>query len=104
MVGRAEIQNKPVPHPTWQLKIRKVISAVEVPPEEQGISIPLPNPQSRILVTGREVSITSGYGKPVGLWLSEKATEVQGAVVFLKAKAQTYSNSFSLSSSTRPAF
>lgn len=46
--------------------------AVEVLPEEQGVSSPHPNPQPSILVPGREVSIISGYGKPVELWLSEK--------------------------------
>ena len=53
----------------WQLKIRRDISAVEIPLEEKGVPDLHQAPQLRYLVLGREVPITSGCENHWRLWL-----------------------------------
>ena len=46
--------------------------AAEVPPEEQGVSVPYQASQLRVQVPGREVPIAFGCRNQQELWLSQK--------------------------------
>lgn len=51
----------------WQMKIGRDILASEVPPEVQGGLSPTPDPEPRVPVPERDVPITSGCKKAVGI-------------------------------------
>ena len=64
--------NRLVSHPQVKLKNQdQDISAAEVPPEKQGVSVPHQVPQPKGLVSGRKVPIASGCENKEKLWLSE---------------------------------
>ena len=55
----------------WQIKIGRDISTAEVLPKGARVSAPHQDPQPRVSVPGKEVSITSGCKNQWGLWLIE---------------------------------
>ena len=65
------------PTPRSQIKIRRHILAVEILPEEQGVSAPHEAPKPRVPVLGREVFVTSGCEKQQELRLRQRALESQ---------------------------
>ena len=84
------------------LKIRWGILAVKAPPEEPVVPTLHQNPQPRVLVSAREIPITSGCENQWGLCLNEmEGTGVSG--ILLTGYILTYWNSLVLSSSTGAA-
>lgn len=55
----------------WWLRIRRDISAVDVPPEERGVPAPHWAPQLGALVPGRRIPTTSGCENQWGFRLGE---------------------------------